>query len=619
MFAVNGLFGWTRANDRRSMLLFGGFVVALQLAAAVVLYLPLAGLDEAHAPFLHWGGYALRYTPLVALAAAGVFALSMFWHVHSVRRVIPFTFVDNDDEPRLCDIVEPLAIGMGLPAPYLAVIESPALNAFACGIRQGDAVVVVTRGLLNALDDEELAAVIAHELAHIANGDIRLMAAANVCLGMLRRMVMSKAKRAHPLMEMVGLPLVLFMAPPVFVAVLMLAFLSQCALRAGHLVRSLIGASREFVADAAAVEATQNPAALVSALQRIEGRSRIAGMLPMQEAMMIDGAAAGPFATHPSIAARVKAMIAMTGSMALIAPTRRDTRQAAAPTGSFGRRAAAHAVAGGVIEAQPERADPTEGRNWLGLTPVATIGAVLGVVLFVGWRGAELRDAGRVLAEFGPRPASALFVAVGRNTVCGLSAAVHAPACAPGEMARVTKRFAHEPGRIGQLFTAMEHEGETFRSAGVTDSAPADEIAAEVKAKRCFVTDSYTVGQFGLHPVVPGGQTEEYSIDRWLASGDDSARAVIAAAARPDAALAAYLTVRKERVRIVHPYFGEPGLAYALQRFGGGEHAAAVAILRQRLADPAFVKALGPAARAEMRLLAEAPDAFIPCRAPRAS
>ena len=65
------------------------------------------------------------------------------------------------------------------------MIESPALNAFAWWTRQHYAVVVVTSGLIDGLDDEELAAVAAHELAHVANGDIRLMAAANICLVML--------------------------------------------------------------------------------------------------------------------------------------------------------------------------------------------------------------------------------------------------------------------------------------------------------------------------------------------------------------------------------------------------------------------------------------------------
>jgi hypothetical protein len=74
---------------------------------------------------------------------------------------------------------------------------------------------------------------------------------------------------------------------------------------------------------------TQNPAALVSALERIEGRSAIPGLGAGQDAMMIDGAHQGPLATHPTIADRIAAIVAVTGSMALIAPARRDTRDAA--------------------------------------------------------------------------------------------------------------------------------------------------------------------------------------------------------------------------------------------------------------------------------------------------
>lgn len=621
MFSVNGLFGWVRANDQRSILLFGGFLVALQAAAAIALYLPLAGLDEGHAPFLNWGGYLVRYVVPVALAGTAVFAVMMLWHVHSVRRVVAFVFVDNTDEPRLCEIVETLAIGMGLPAPYVAVIETTAMNAFACGIRRGDAVVVVTRGLVDGLDDEELAAVIAHELAHIANGDIRLMAAATVCLAMLRRLTVGKLRYSHPVIEAAGTALVVFVVPPVFVAVLILAFLGQCALRAGHLVRSMIGASREFVADAAAVEATQNPAALVSALKRIDGRSRIPGMSPLQESMMIDGAATGAYATHPTISARVKAMIAVTGSMALIAPSRRDTRQArpAAPE-TFGRRTAIQDTPA----PEPVPTGTGDGRNWLGLTPAATLGAALGAALFIGLQGAKTGDVGRVLAEFDPRPATAVFVGVSRNAVCGLSTAVGRPLCEKGEMQRINRRFAGTPGVIGQMFKTMEADGKMrFRSSdgALRDDAEAEAIAAETTARRCFVTNTYSVGGFGLHPVVPGPQpeTENYSIDRWLRTGNTSAQAVAAAADRPDAALADYLKTRKERLRMVHAYFGQPGLDYALQHFGSADHATAIAILQQRLADPAYVASLRPQPRAELQLLAKAPDDFIPCRARLAS
>ncbi|HEY3694571.1 M48 family metalloprotease [Phenylobacterium sp.] len=618
MLAVNGLFGWIQANDRRSIALFGGFALALQLAAALTLYLPLAGFDETHAPFLNWDGYAVRYVPLVALAAAAIFALQMAWHVHSVRRVAAFDFVDHQEEPRLCDIVEALAIARGLPTPYVGVIDSAALNAFACGIRQGDAVVVVTRGLIAGLDDEELAAVVAHELAHIGNGDIRLMAAANICLSILRRLMLPRRpKPVNPLIELIGLPLVIFVAPPLFVAVMILAFLSQCAVRAGHGVRALIGASREFVADAAAVEATQNPAALVSALKKIEGRSRIAGLPALHESMMIDGAAAGPYATHPSIGQRVKALIAVTGSMALIAPSRRDTRRTDVRGQGFGRRSPGHPAQ--EAPAHDGRFDVGDGRNWLGLSRMATLGAAVGLIAFVGWRGAQLHDPRRLLAEFDPRPATAVGVVVSRNAVCGLGQMVGRPMCAPDEMDRLTRRYASQPGALGRMFASMASEADMrYRGYDGTlrDSAPAEMVVAEEKAKRCFVTDSYVVGQFGLHPVVPGDHPDDkFAIDHWIDAGDVRAQAVVRTADHPDVALAGYLAERKERLRMVHAYFAAPGLTYALSHFDGGDHPAAVAVLRRRLQDPAYVAALAPIARAEMQLLAEAPDAFVPCRA----
>ena len=110
------------------------------------------------------------------------------------------------------------------------------------------------------------------------------------------------------------------------VLVLVMMFLRRLAVDGSHLTRLLIASAREFIADAEAVRLTQNPAALVSALRRIEGRSVIPGLAAGQDAMMIDGAHEGAFATHPTIAERVAAIVSVTGSMALIAPARRDTR-----------------------------------------------------------------------------------------------------------------------------------------------------------------------------------------------------------------------------------------------------------------------------------------------------
>ncbi len=126
MLRVNGLFGWMEANDRRSLALFAGFLAAFHLGAALTLFLPLAALDPDHAPVFAWAGYAARYLPAVTLGAIGLFAVLMLWHVRTVRGRVAFAFVDEAEEPRLCRIVEPLAIALGLPAPYVGVVPSPA-------------------------------------------------------------------------------------------------------------------------------------------------------------------------------------------------------------------------------------------------------------------------------------------------------------------------------------------------------------------------------------------------------------------------------------------------------------------------------------------------------------
>ena len=196
---------------------------------------------------------------------------------------------------------------------------------------------VFTRGLIDGLDDDELAAVAAHEIVHIVNGDIRLVAATNVCLDTLMLLHRRKRdnRRANRVWEGLSLPVMALALPLMAVLIVVVSILRHLAIHGSHLTRLLITSAREFIADAEAVRLTHNPAALVSALQRIEGRSAIPGLAAGQDAMMIDGAHEGPLATHPTIADRIAAIVAVTGSMALIAPARRDTRPTrAAPVAS---------------------------------------------------------------------------------------------------------------------------------------------------------------------------------------------------------------------------------------------------------------------------------------------
>jgi len=472
MLPVNGLFGWISANDRRSMQLFAGFLIALQIGAVVSLIIPLMMFDPSHAPFFDWGGYLRRYVPLVLVAATALFGAQMWWHVNAVRRDLKFHFVDNTDEPRLCRIIEPLALTAGMPVPYVGVIDSTALNAFACGLTPATSVVVVTRGLLAELDDEELAGVLAHELTHIRNGDTRLIAAANACLGVL--MVLLRPgrtrKRSEIVYESVTLPVVLAVMPFLFLITLGFGLAIQIATQLAHWTRLQIASAREFVADAEAIQLTQNPAAMVAALQRIAGRSRLDGIAAGHDAMMIDGDTHGALATHPTIAERIERLVAVTGSMALIAPSRRDTRDLP----GFGRRRS-------IVEApiaEPDQhhgamARVTAGRrvNWFGLTHRQSVLVVLGFMLFAGIHRQQLADPQALAVQFDPRPFGILIEASAGGVVCSAKVLLElTPACdssAPDhDVERVMARFAGQDHLLGWVADSYTSERLKTAAAG---------------------------------------------------------------------------------------------------------------------------------------------------------
>ena len=625
---VNGLYGHVRSNDVRSLALFAGFIAAFHVLAALALVVPLAMLDAEHAPIYGWTGYLVRWVPIVTAVGALFFAVQMASHVRTVRRRTDFRFVDSGEEPRLCRIVEPLAIAAGLPTPYVGVIESPALNAFACGIRRKDAVLVFTRGLIDGLDDDELATVAAHEIAHIVNGDIRLIAATNVCLDTLKLVQHRRnPRRANRLWEALMLPMLALAMPLLFVLLLVVCFLRQLAVDVSHLTRKLIASAREFIADAEAVRLTHNPAALVSALRRIEGRSTIPGLTAGQDAMMIDGMHQGPMATHPTVAERIAAIVAVTGSMALIAPARRDTRppgwafsRHGTPNagGGFGRRQAA------CTEANPDAAGtvlarllPADGFNRFGLTREMTVGAVAAIGAFLWVHSADIDNPSAMAAAFDPAPMRTAFAVGGAGMRCQaqgiawLIGVVEKPtSCDDQSINKMLAEYQGQGGVLGIMADSMAGQtGGTFSSVASPDAK-----LAEVRRERCFQTDRYSVGDRGLHSV--NEKSENFSLPRWLAHSEKVASEVgQAGAAQRDAALLAYFRHRKTHGETIHRHFGDPGLEVAKARYAGPAHQNAVAKLRQRLTDPAFAAGLSPVERAELELLAADPLDFITCTA----
>lgn len=630
---VNGLYGHVRRNDARSLALFAGFVVAFHLLAILALVVPLAMLDPEHAPLYGWSGYLVRWVPLVTVAGGFLFAVQMAWHVRTVRRKTNFRFVDDQDEPRLCRIVEPLTIAAGMPTPYVGVIDSPALNAFACGIRQKDAVLVFTRGLIDALDDDELAAVAAHEIVHIVNGDIRLIAATNVCLDTLNLLRPRRtAKQVNRIWGACTLPILAVVLPIMVVLILVVALLRRLALDGSHLTRLLIASAREFIADAESVRLTQNPSALVAALQRIEGRSAIPGLAAGQDAMMIDGPHEGAFATHPTIAERVAAIVSVTGSMALIAPARRDTRPAELRAGDgFGRRPPSIRTArqGFAIALSPASFDADFNR--LGLTREMTVGAIAAVGAFLWVHGSDIAKPAALVRALDPAPMRTFFAMGGQGMRCQLQGVGRlaglggAPAgCDEASIDKMLSAHRGESNILGIMAAGPARTRETGGPASQWNGtfgnvpAPAAQLA-EVQRGGCFQTERYSVGDRGLHTVTEVARdANSISLPRYLALNATAARLVSEAppAAR-DEAIVKYFRSRKTLGAVIHRFYGDPGLAVATEAYASPDHQAAIAVLRERVAASDFAPTLTPLERAEIEILARTPLNFISCTARR--
>lgn len=313
MLTVNGLYGHVARNNMRSVWMFLGFVIAYQLVGAGLLTLPLLFLDVKNFPILSPVSYFLNYGWIVLILSAVAFAYRYRNHMKNLQEELGFDHVTAMQNPRLVRIVDRVARTAGVEMPKVAVMPVDALNAFACGVKASTATVVVTEGLLNALNDDELEAVVAHEITHILNGDIRSMAFANVSISSVMKLARFNLLRMK---DSWGRAIFGILFPPLFFLSMASGLVMHLAMTVARVTRLLIASSREYVADAEAVQLTHKPAALISALRKIDGRSDVPGLDPIADAMMIDGATIGEFATHPTIGERIDALRQHAGSMA---------------------------------------------------------------------------------------------------------------------------------------------------------------------------------------------------------------------------------------------------------------------------------------------------------------
>lgn len=290
------------SNKRKSIALFGGFML-IYAALAFALYEyagPGAGAAVAVIAFVMvgvalWGGDDLAVT-----VAGG----------KRVER--------KEEAPELWRLVENLSIVAGVPMPRIFISPDPSANAFAAGRTPQQAVVCVNQGLLDVLDARELEGVLAHELSHVRNYDVRLMTYAAVLAGSIALIAQLAARMAlfgggrdrrdggggNPIQ------LIIFLATVILAPI------------AATIIQLSISRSREYVADAAAAELTRYPQALASALQQISGDpnpplrdERAIAHMMIAPQLTPGGHKSNLFATHPPTEDRIARLMEMAGGV----------------------------------------------------------------------------------------------------------------------------------------------------------------------------------------------------------------------------------------------------------------------------------------------------------------
>jgi heat shock protein HtpX len=335
--AAYGLYTHIQSNKRRSVaLLIGLFFLVYVLVFAGAL---LAEALSVNAPLDYLMRAAtydfVKAAPFATVGAVVWIFIAYQFHQAMIDAVTGARPVDRREEPRLYNILENLCISRGIPMPTLRVADDDALNAFATGLNPKQYSITVTRGLMDALNDQELEAVLGHELTHIRNGDVRMMVIAVVIAGvvsffgeMIFRLFFQNAfyggfgrRRGGDGDRKGGAGIAILIA----IALIVVAWLLSVV------IRFALSRQREYLADAGSVELTKNPDAMISALRKIEGRGELTHATSAVMEMCIDNPREGfadIFATHPSIESRVDAIVKFAGGhdpgpFALEAPEQR--------------------------------------------------------------------------------------------------------------------------------------------------------------------------------------------------------------------------------------------------------------------------------------------------------
>src|SRR5215218_4921977 len=186
--AAYGLYTHIASNKFRSMLLLAGLfllIYVLVYAGALLAEVVIDSDRSVEYYLMRASRDLIAAFPYATGIAALWIVIAYFFHQNMIDAVTGGEAVTRQQQPRLYNLLENLCISRGIPMPKLKVMDSPALNAFAAGLNRRQYSVTVTSGLLQALNDQEIEAVLGHELTHIRNGDVQLMVIAVIIAGVV--------------------------------------------------------------------------------------------------------------------------------------------------------------------------------------------------------------------------------------------------------------------------------------------------------------------------------------------------------------------------------------------------------------------------------------------------
>lgn len=295
-------------NNIKSFILLILFPVIVLVLVWLFFFLVLQETDQR---FMDTNYHFISVIPWVILVVFVWFLIAWFSHSSMIEKATGSAPLSRNENKRVYNLVENLCIASGMKMPRINIIDDDSLNAFASGISISSFTVSLSRGIIEKLNDEELEGVIAHELTHIKNRDVRLLIVSIIFVGIfsflteaiLRSFRFGSGGRGRK--------------GSGGYAILIALLLAAVGYLLSSIFRFAISKNREYMADAGSAMMTKNPLALASALEKISVDSRIEAVSRQDVAQLfIDNprekskektiSFSSIFATHPPIEKRIE-------------------------------------------------------------------------------------------------------------------------------------------------------------------------------------------------------------------------------------------------------------------------------------------------------------------------